>query len=368
MTIMENQQTIYAVIMAGGVGSRFWPRSREKNPKQLLEIIGEGTMIQNTVKRLHGFVDEKNVFIVTNKLQKNAIIKQLPNVPVENIIVEPVGRNTAPCIGLAALFVERLDPKGIMIVLPADHLIANEPEFIRVLQTASQVAHITAGLVTIGIHPTHPETGYGYIQAKDKSEETQPVNIAGVFEVKTFAEKPNYAMAVTFLESGDFFWNSGMFIWRVDTILHEIQRSLPELHGQLVNLRPSIGTSLFEQNLEIAYGMMRGISIDYGVMEKALRVYVVKGDFGWNDLGSWDEVYRMSKKDEDGNHSYGKVISVNSKNTYVHTSDKLIATVGVEDIIVINTPDAILVCKKGASQDVKEIVDHLKRKQMNEYL
>jgi mannose-1-phosphate guanylyltransferase len=365
---MENQQPIYAVIMAGGVGSRFWPRSREKNPKQLLEIVGEGTMIQNTVKRLHGFVDEKNDFIVTNKLQKNAIIKQLPNVPVGNVIVEPVGRNTAPCIGLAALFIEKIDPKGIMIVLPADHIIANEPEFIRVLKSASQVAQITAGLVTIGIHPTHPETGYGYIQAKDKNEETQPVNIDGVFEVKTFAEKPNYPTAVKFLESGDFYWNSGMFIWRVDTILNEIHRSLPELHGQLNNLRPSIGTPQFEHHLETAYGIMRGISIDYGVMEKAQRVYVVKGDFGWNDLGSWDEVCRLSAKDENGNHSTGKVISVNSKNTYVHTTDKLIATVGVDDLIIINTPDAILICKKNSSQDVKEIVDHLKRKQMNEYL
>lgn len=365
---MEQQHPIYAVIMAGGVGSRFWPRSREKNPKQLLEIVGEGTMIQNTVRRLKGFVDEKNVFIVTNKLQKNSIIKQLPNVPVENIIVEPVGRNTAPCIGLAALFINRLDPKGTMVVLPADHIIGNEPEFLRVLQTAAQVAQVTSGLVTIGIHPTHPETGYGYIQVKDKSEETQPVNLPGVFEVKTFAEKPNYATAIKFLESGDFYWNSGMFIWRVDTILNEIQRSLPELHTQLLNLQPSIGTPLFEQNLESIYGVIRGISIDYGVMEKAQRVYAVKGDFGWNDLGSWDEVNRLSPKDEQGNHTHGKVITVNTKNTYVHTADKLIAVVGMEDVIVINTPDAILVCKKGASQEVKEIVDTLKRKQMNEYL
>ncbi|MEW5800184.1 MAG: mannose-1-phosphate guanylyltransferase [Bacteroidota bacterium] len=365
---MSEHKTIYAVIMAGGVGSRFWPRSREKNPKQLLEIVGERTMIQNTVKRLNGFVDEKNIFVVTNKLQRNAIIKQLPNIPVENIIVEPVGRNTAPCIGLAALFVDRLDPKGIMIVLPADHIIAKEKEFLGVLETASQVAEITSGLVTIGINPTHPETGYGYIQVKDRSEELQPVNFDNVFEVKTFAEKPNYATAIKFLESGDFYWNSGMFIWRVDVILNEIQRSIPELYAQLKNLQPSIGTSLFEQNLETTYGLIRGISIDYGVMEKAQRVYVVKGDFGWNDLGSWDEVNRISSKDENGNFIHGKVISVNSKNIYVHTSDKLIATVGVEDLIIINTPDAILICKKGESQNVKEVVDHLRRKQMNEYL
>ncbi len=365
---METTLPVYAVIMAGGVGSRFWPRSREKSPKQLLEIVGEGTMIQNTVRRLKGFVETKNIFVVTNKLQKNAIIKQLPDVPVENIIVEPVGRNTAPCIGLAGLFIHRLDPKGIMIVLPADHIIGNEQEFIRVLTVSSQVAQITSGLVTIGIQPTHPETGYGYIQVKDKSEEAQPVNIDGVFEVKTFAEKPNFATAQKFLESGDFYWNSGMFIWRVDVILAEIEKNIPELSAQLFNLQPSIGTSLFDQNLETAYGQIRGISIDYGVMEKAARVYVVKGDFGWNDLGSWDEVNRISGKDNDGNCIQGNVVTVNSKNSYVYSTDKIIATVGIEDLIVINTPDAILICKKGESQNVKQVVDHLKLKQMNEYL
>ncbi|MDD8017398.1 MAG: mannose-1-phosphate guanylyltransferase [Bacteroidota bacterium] len=365
---MKSELPVYAVIMAGGVGSRFWPRSREKSPKQLLEIVGEGTMIQNTVRRLKGFVEEKNIFVVTNKLQKNAIVKQLPNVPVENIIVEPVGRNTAACIGLASLFIHRLDPKGIMIVLPADHIIANEQEFIRVLMVSSQVAHITSGLVTIGIQPTHPETGYGYIQVKDKAEESQPINIHGVFEVKTFAEKPNLATAQKFLESGDFYWNSGMFIWRVDVILSEMQKSLPELYAQLIQLQPSIGTPLFDHNLETTYGLIRSISIDYGVMEKAGRVYAVKGDFGWNDLGSWDEVSRISSKDEHGNFAEGKIIGINSKNTYVHGADKIIAIVGVEDLIVIDTPDALLICKKGESQNVKEVVDHLRHKQMNEYL
>lgn len=365
---MHNTLPVYAVIMAGGVGSRFWPRSREKSPKQLLEIVGEKTMIQNTVRRLQGFIDEKNIFIVTNKLQKGAIIKQLPTVPVDNIIVEPVGRNTAPCIGLAALFIERLDPKGIMIVLPADHIIGNEKEFVRVLTVSSQVAHITSGLVTIGIQPTHPETGYGYIQVKDKSEEVQPVAIDGVFEVKTFAEKPNYSTAQKFLESGDFYWNSGMFVWRVDVILGEMKNNLPELYAQLINVQPSIGTSLFDHNLETVYGMIRGISVDYGIMEKASRVYVVKGDFGWNDLGSWDEVNRISSKDSDGNAIHGNVVCVNSKNSYVYSTDRIVATVGIEDLIVINTPDAILICKKGESQNVKQIVDHLKMKQMNEYL
>ncbi|MBW7888171.1 MAG: mannose-1-phosphate guanylyltransferase [Bacteroidetes bacterium] len=359
---------MYAVIMAGGVGSRFWPRSREKNPKQLLEIVGDGTMIQNTVKRIKPIIEEKNIFIVTNKLQKNAIAKQIPSIPQENIIVEPVGRNTAPCIGLTALFIERLDPKATMVVLPADHLIANEDEFRRILKLGAQVSQISSGLVTIGIKPTHPETGYGYIQIKDKSEETMPINLDGVYEVKTFAEKPNLATAINFLESGDFYWNSGMFMWRADVILSEIQKSLPELHKQLMTLQPSIGTPMFDEHLEKTYGMIRSISIDYGVMEKADCVHMIKGDFGWNDLGSWDEVARISPKDELQNTIQGNVLSIKTKNTYVKAGEKLIATVGVHDLIIIDTPDALLICKKGESQEVKEVVDYLKRKQMNDYL
>ncbi len=361
---MNEKKNVYAVIMAGGVGSRFWPRSREKNPKQLLEVVGEGTMIQNTIRRLNGFVEGKNIFIVTNKLQRNAIIKQLSNIPVENIIVEPIGRNTAPCVGLAAMFVHRLDPQGVMVVLPADHLIRDEKEFLRVLQLGADVADTTSSLVTIGIQPTHPETGYGYIQVQEQNNNTEK----DVYEVKTFAEKPNLATAQQFLASGDFFWNSGMFIWRADVILNEIKKSLPEMFDQLQAVEPTLGTNLFEQTLERSYGMIRGISIDYGVMEKAESVYVIKGNFGWNDVGSWDEVCRVSQSDEQGNISQGKVISINSKNTYVHSPNKLVATVGVDDLIVIETDDALLICKRGVSQDVKEVVDHLRRKQMNEYL
>ncbi|HTR82757.1 MAG TPA: mannose-1-phosphate guanylyltransferase [Bacteroidota bacterium] len=365
---MGKEINVYAVIMAGGVGSRFWPKSRERSPKQLMEIEGGRTMIQNTVDRLKGFVPEKNIFVVTNKLQKHAIIKQLSALPVENIIVEPIGRNTAPCIGLAAMFVRRLDPKGVMVVLPADHIIHNEEEFLRVLDVGVGIAHKEESLITIGIQPTHPETGYGYIQVVEEEHSKNGRLPAGVFRVKTFAEKPNIATAQKFVESGDFYWNSGMFMWRADVILHEIKRSLPELHGQLMEIEPSLGTPLLEQSIEHAYGMIRGISIDYGVMEKAKSVYVIRGEFGWSDVGSWDEVYRLSVKDDQGNHLHGKVVSFESRNSYIHTDDKLVAAVGVDDLIIINTHDALLVCKRGSSQDVKEIVDHLRRKQMNEYL
>jgi mannose-1-phosphate guanylyltransferase len=210
---------VHAVIMAGGVGTRFWPRSREKYPKHLLEITGKGTMLENTVKRLEDYVAMQDLFVVTNRLQKAHVMKQLPLVPEENILVEPMGRNTAPCIGLAALHVRRLDPEGIMMVIPADHIILDVNEFHRILSVAIETAEQSGSLLTIGIQPTHPETGYGYIQVLNEEGSHNPYFAKGVLKVKTFAEKPNLQTAERFLISGDFLWNSGMFVWKVDAIL-----------------------------------------------------------------------------------------------------------------------------------------------------
>jgi mannose-1-phosphate guanylyltransferase len=359
---------VVAVIMAGGVGKRFWPRSREKSPKQLLEIVGKGTMIQNTVERLKNFVDYRDVFVVTNKVQKGAVGKQLARVPEENIIVEPVGRNTAPCIGLAALHVKRLDPSAVMVVLPSDHIIGDAKEFNRVLALAVETARESNSLLTIGIHPTHPETGYGYIQMFNEEGEHNPYFSKGVFRVKTFAEKPNLQTAERFLASGDFLWNSGMFVWSVDAILKEIERRLPDLYTELLKIEEVAGSSSYQSTLEHVYGLIRGISIDYGVMEKAAKVFVIPGNFGWSDIGSWDEVYRVSGKDTNGNSITGKVILKDTTDSYIYSPDKVVATIGVNDLIIINTDDALLICRRGRSQDVKETYDYLKRKQMNEYL
>ena len=359
---------IIAVIMAGGVGTRFWPRSREKSPKQLLEILGKGTMIQNTVRRLEGFVDIHDVLVVTNKAQKGMVMKQLEHLPEENILVEPVGRNTAPCIGLAALHAKQMDPSAVMVVLPADHVIQDDSEFRRVLRLAVDTAHESGYLLTIGIKPTHPETGYGYIQMFMEDGVHNPYLSQGVFKVKTFAEKPNMQTAERFLASGDFLWNSGMFIWRIDAILQQIERCLPDLNAELMKINPTIGTSLYQSVLEKTYGIIRGISVDYGVMEKAEQVFVIPGEFGWSDIGSWDEVYRLSGKDERGNSITGKVIQKDTNNSYIYSVDKVVATIGVDDLIIVNTADALLICKRGKSQEVKEISDYLKRKQMNEYL
>jgi len=354
--------------MAGGVGTRFWPRSREKFPKHLLQIFGKDTMLQSTVKRLEPLVAPQDVFVVTNRLQKSHIVKQLPNVPEENIIVEPVGRNTAPCIGLAALHVRKMDPEAVMILLPADHRIKNDEEFRRVLSVAIETAHEAPNLLTIGIEPTHPETGYGYIQFVNEEGEQNPYYARGVRRVKTFAEKPNLQTAERFLASGDFLWNSGMFVWSVDTILRQIEKCLPDMYAELLKIDDEIGTSRYQQTLETVYGLIRGISIDYGVMEKAEQVFVIPGSFGWNDIGSWDEVYRISGKDDGGNSITGNVIQKDTTNSYIYSPDKVVATIGVDDLIIVNTEDALLICRRGRSQEVKEVSDYLKRKKMNEYL
>lgn len=358
---------VYAVIMAGGVGSRFWPRSRERTPKQFLSIVGESTMIQQTVRRLQPMVPPMNTFIVTNVLHRELVTTQLPFIPKENIIAEPFGRNTAPCIGLAALWIQKIDPEGVMVVLPADHLIADEPSFLSVLGSAVSVAEETNALMTIGIQPNHPETGYGYIQFDD-SDEKDRYRDKGVYRVKTFAEKPNVETAERFLESGDFLWNSGMFVWKVGTILAEIGEHLPDVSALLESVRPTLGTDEYTSTVEHAYGKMKGISVDYGVMERAGNVFVVKGDFGWSDVGSWDEVSRLSTPDANGNAVSGTVIARDVRNSYFSVSSRIVAAVGVEDLVVIESGDAILICRKGRSQEVKDVVDVLRRKQMNDFL
>jgi len=281
--------------------------------------------------------------------------------------MEPLGRNTAPCIGLAAKWIYHYDPEAIMVILPADHIIGNTEEFLHVIQRAAHVAAENDALVTIGIKPTHPETGYGYIQFEDTSEQN-PYWADGIYRVKTFAEKPNLETAEKFLKSGDFLWNSGMFIWKARVILQEIEKHLPELGEQLAKLGPVIGTEAYQTTLEHVYGVIRSISIDYGVMEKAAKVFVAKGDFGWSDVGSWDEVVRLTPKNGDGNVLHGTVIVKDSHHNYIDAGNKVVAMIGVEDMIVVTTDDAVLICKKGRSQDVKEIVDYLRRKQMNELL
>jgi len=358
----------YALIIAGGVGARFWPRSRQHTPKQLLQIIGEGTMIQNTVARLNPFVPVENILIITNALQADEVHRQLPAIPQENIVIEPHGRNTAPAVALGAEIMKKRYGDVPMIVLPSDHIIHDVQYFHEVLRNAVQVAQEHRGLVTIGINPTRPETGYGYIQM-DMVAASQKLEKLAAFPVRTFAEKPNLSTAERFLESGDFVWNSGMFIWTVGTVLSSIAEFLPDISDEMHRLSPAIDTPKFASALDMAYREMRGISIDYGIMEKASNRYVIPADFGWNDLGSWDEVFRLAPKDEHGNSIAGEVVVHDSYHCQISTTpNRIVGVIGMEDCSIIDTDDAVLVYRHGRSQDVKEIVDYLRKRNMNTFL
>ena len=353
---------LYAIIMAGGIGSRFWPRSKKKIPKQLLKIFGDNTMIQDTVERINPVVSKENILIVTNETQRPGIREQLPDLPEENIIVEPFGRNTAACIGLASIVIQQRDPDAVTFVLPADHIIKDGDSFVNTLNTAAKFASNNPALVTIGIVPTKPETGYGYIQIDEESERDN------VFKVLTFAEKPNYATAVNFVNSGDFFWNSGMFIWRIDTILNEIKKHMPDLYEGLQQIKEKIKSPDYLDALSNIYGQLRRVSIDYGIMEKSESVYLVKGKFNWSDVGSWEAVYELSDKDEDGNVKTGTIYTDMVLDSYIYSPDKFTAVIGLDDVIVINYNDALLVCKRDKAQDVKNIIDYLKLNKLNDHL
>lgn len=365
----------YAVIMAGGVGTRFWPKGTLKFPKQFLKIANENdTLLQIAYKRLEGVFHDSKIFVVTNIIYKNDVKKQIPKIPDENIICEPTGRNTAPCIGLACLFINQFEPKANVLVLAADHLIDDEKEFRRIIKSGLKFVDDNGGIVTLGIHPTKPETGYGYIQYDaDKVVEVEIEKngesiVEKIYKVKTFAEKPNLEVAKAFLESGDFLWNSGMFIFRTDTMMEEMQNYMPELYATLNKLRNSLLSKDFSKVLEEEYSKTKSISIDYGVMEKAKDVYIIRSHFGWNDVGAWDEVYNIKEKDNDGNVKQGRTVTINTKNCLIINDQKIVATIGVEDLLIINTDNGLLICKRGEAQSVKEVVDYLRRKGLDQFL
>jgi mannose-1-phosphate guanylyltransferase len=358
---------MYAVLMAGGLGTRFWPMSRKAYPKQLLSFSGKKTMLQQTYNRIKPLTVDEKIIVITNKNLKKEVAKQLPQIPKKNIIGEPEGKNTAPCIGLAATLIQnRTDENEIMVVLPADHLVSNLNNFRQTIRVAVDYAKDHNALITLGIQPNYPETGYGYIQVNQKIHSAKGKVL---FNVKTFAEKPNLETAERFIKSGDFLWNSGMFIWSVQTVLNEFEEHLPELYEDLSLISQAIGKSGFNKFLADVYARTKPISIDYGIMESASNVVVIKSNFEWNDLGSWEAVYNISKKDNENNVCVTKNnIIVDSRNNFFHSPKKIIAAIDVENLVVVEMNDAILICNKDRSQDVKYIVDLLNRKKMNSYL
>jgi mannose-1-phosphate guanylyltransferase len=336
-------------------------------PKHLLDIVSERTMIQETVDRIAPLIPAENILIVTGLSHADELMEQVPQIPAENVIIEPIGRNTAPCIGLAALHIKRKSPEGVMAVLPADHLINDSERFRILLSCAADMASRDDYLVTIGITPASPETGYGYIEQGEVKYTVEGENVYGV---KSIREKPALEQAKAFLEKGGFYWNSGMFVWRVDTILHAIEKWLPDIYAGLLQIEGDIETGREEETVDRVYREIKPISIDYGVMEKADNVLLVRGDFGWSDVGSWDALWEVSNKDSSGNavHGQRQFIGIEAKNSLVHSPRKLVALVGVEDLIVVETEDSLLICKRGCSQEVKKAVETLQEKNLKDYL
>ncbi len=355
---------MYCLIMAGGIGKRFWPRSRKNFPKQLLNIVDEKSMLKLTYERLMKITNKEKIYIVAGENLKQVMLADLKDFPEENYIVEPNGKNTAPCIALAAAIIMKKDPEAAMGVFPADHLIENFESFKEAVRMGEKVARQHSGLVTFGITPTRPATGYGYIQYDKKL----PLLENSAYKVKTFAEKPNLETARRFLQTGEFLWNSGMFIWVAKEILKSIKIHLPDLYESVINIQKAVGTKNYNKVLRKEWSTILGSSIDYGVMEKANNVYAVKSDFIWSDVGSWDAVYDLEKKDKEGNVIRGEVIATETHNCLISANKRLVSTIGVEDLIIVETKDAVLIAKRGESEKIKDLVDTLKRNDHNEYL
>ena len=346
-----------AVIMAGGRGERFWPKSRNSFPKQFLSLTKDGeTMIQKTVNRLLPMVAMEDIFVVTNVSYATLVQQQLPKLPAENILLEPCGRNTAPCIGLAAAVIRKKYGEAMMLVLPSDHLIRYEDMYVDTLRQAVAVAEHDANLVTIGITPTYPETGYGYI----KFQRDTDLGMPGVYRVERFVEKPDLDTAKEYLASHRYLWNSGMFVWKTSAILANIESLMPDIYAGLTRIEAAVGTKVYEQGLDTEYQAFRSESIDFGVMEKADDIYTLPGSFGWDDVGNWLAVERINSTNELGNYIEGDVITIGTKTSTICGGSRLIAAVGVENLIVVDTDDAVLICAKDSTQDVKKVIENLK--------
>ncbi|MDE6034739.1 MAG: NTP transferase domain-containing protein [Ruminococcus sp.] len=352
---------ITAVVMAGGKGERFWPESRENHPKQFLSLTGDGvTMIQKTVRRISPVVQNEDIFIVTNSAYKNLVREQLPEIPPENILSEPCGRNTAPCIAFAGAIIRKKYGNAVMLVLPSDHLIKYENIFTRTLCNAIVKATEGDNLLTIGITPTYAETGYGYINFSDED--------GNAYKVEKFVEKPDLRTAKKYLASGKYLWNSGMFVWKVSAIMECFARFMPDIFYGTQKIADAYGTPDFETVLETEYNKFPSESIDFGIMEKAENIFTIPGSFGWDDVGSWLAIERINETDDNRNFIKGDVIAENCKRSTICGGKRLVAVVGMEDTVIVDTDDVLLVCSKNSTQDIKKIIAKLKENNRTEFI
>lgn len=349
------QKDNYCIIMAGGIGSRFWPMSTPEFPKQFQDILGTGrTMLQQTYDRISQIIPNENIYIITNKKYIELSKKQLPDIPAKNIVGEPLMKNTAACNMYMAAKINEVNPNATMIVLPADHLILKENVFLEIVKKAFKIAKENEYLITLGIEPTRPDTGYGYIQyVKDDKAEIEPV--------KTFTEKPNLEIAKSFIESGDFLWNAGIFVWNAKTIIKAFDKYLPEMHEHFNEC--DFNTEKEEVQIEIIYPTLEKISIDNGILEKADNVYVIPSNLGWSDLGTWNSVYENSEKDENNNSiSSKRVLTYNAKGNVIRlkNKNKTLILDGLENYIIVDTDDALLICPKKNDQEIKSYLNDMK--------
>ncbi len=349
---------LYIVIMAGGVGSRFWPYSKSSKPKQFLDVLGTGrTLLQMTFDRFQEIAPKEQFFVVTNHVHVDLVKEQLPELQENQILSEPLRKNTAACLAYASYKIASIDPDATMIVTPADHLILQEGKFLQTLVTAISAAQEPNRLLTLGIKPNRPETGYGYIQYHPNSEDAQ------VLKVKTFTEKPNAKLAATFLESGDFVWNSGMFIWKVASLLEAFRKHMPDLTDVFEEGKSQLGTISEMDFISTAYTTFKSISIDYGIMEKSDQVYVVLGDFGWSDIGSWQSLHELREKDEENNVLEANVLLYETKNCFIKTdTDKLVVVQGLDHFLINESENVLLICKLDAEDKFRDFVAQAKKK------
>ncbi len=379
--------SLYAVIMAGGSGTRFWPLSRQLSPKQLLRIDGDDSLIQQTVKRINSLVPLSRVHIVTNENHYLEMKMQLASLGDDsgvrpapasskqggqgsgvNFLVEPEGRNTAAAIGLAAISLFKKDPNSLMLVMPADHIIKKSERFLDIVRHAAEIAK-SGYLVTFGIKPNRPETGYGYIKTGSRVK-GQGSRVKGqeIFMVERFTEKPDLETAKRYLKDGGYYWNSGIFLWKSSVILKEIKNYMPELYKNLMDVKKTVGGDRFDAAVKSAYHRIKPISIDYGVLEKSKKAAVIPADIEWCDVGSWSALDEVVKKDKDGNIKMGNVIDIGSKDSILYGGKRVLATIGLKDLVVVDTDDATLVCKKAEAQKVGKIVDELKKRGSEAYI
>lgn len=365
---MDNYDHFYAVIMAGGGGTRLWPLSTRKTPKQMVKIFGEETLFQITFNRLKGLFSPEKIFVVTVAEQAELLFSQTPQIPKKNFLIEPFPKGTASVVGYAATYIKQIDPDAILVILTADHFIRNIPEFLHLLKSGYQAAK-EKYLITLGIKPTFTATGYGYVH---KGEPIKTFEDRWAFKVKKFIEKPDLEKANLMFSSGDYDWNSGMFLWHVDAILAEFQRQMPELNLILNAIQKTIIEGDFDEMLPFLWGKIIPQTIDYGIMENALNVIVIPGaDLGWYDVGSWESLFDVIESDKDGNVNLAvSHLGFETSNTLVYSnSDKhMIVTLGVEDLVIVECENITLVCDRKKSQEIKNVVKYLTENSLEEYL